>query len=736
MLDIGGSRFEIPHRATLHRTITVFEDTLDEEGTVESTARFDLTGSTLVFAVDDHNEELITKVSSDDEQIELLTQSGDTEGQATLKLIGYDTDSLTPGYDYFYDLWVHTTDSQVVQVIERSKFVVNETSYEPVTPPPDGDGGIGDQETGDLTVTGELTVTGTMNINGVGIYGDPFDIRDYGATLDVSQTAAERTQCIQDCLDAADAAGGGQVFIPPGTWVLTRIGALEGLLIPSQVSLVGNGQGVSVLQVEGGTYVGTFYLLHIFGEAQCRITNLTLDGNFDNIVSAHEQTHLLQIRDSSDVIVENVEFINSYGDGIRLLGNIPPATIVNNVVIDRCRFEACHRDGVTFQRGVYAARVTNCYFIDIDDQSIDFEPSGGAESDMPQYNLIANNVFDNQNGISADGIVVTLSGNDGTQRNSRTLFVNNTLRNGRIHSVYFYNLTIANNWIQGPSGDAAIDLSRTADYTIISGNHIYSPDHVGILVESASSLDPQKLIIDGNAIEAAISGIQLNGVHASRVTNNQITGDSSLASTGIQWRGTVAASRCYIHGNTVDNYAVGIYAYGSPEPLVGVSIDDNDIDSDVVNSIGIRVEADVTDITLGDYNKYGSGIDYGCVFDSGLSATQPSVQSLEVTITNGSTPTSLVVGPYRSLLTTGGSQSAEEAELGDGTGVIVGTRKLIVLENLTDPADSVVLDDANFSQGVDVITSIELDAANEFLYCEWRGSSWEILSASSGVVST
>lgn len=106
----------------------------------------------------------------------------------------------------------------------------------------------------------------------------------------------------------------------------------------------------------------------------------------------------------------------------------------------------------------------------------------------------------------------------------------------------------------------------------------------------------------------------------------------------------------------------------------------------------------------------------------------------EVVSTNGDAAEALSVSVFKSTLVTSGSEGAEEAELGDGSGVEIGTRKLIVLGTRTHADDSVVLDDANFSQGADSITAIALDAANEFLLVEWQGASWEVIKASSGVV--
>lgn len=121
--------------------------------------------------------------------------------------------------------------------------------------------------------------------------------------------------------------------------------------------------------------------------------------------------------------------------------------------------------------------------------------------------------------------------------------------------------------------------------------------------------------------------------------------------------------------------------------------------------------------------------------DGGLIQGSSDIRTSESLTTNGSTATALGLTVYQSILTTGASEGAESATIGDGTGVTVGHQKLITLGTLSDASDSVTLDDSNFSQGSDTITAIALDAAGEFLLAQWRGSSWEIISASSGVVS-
>jgi hypothetical protein len=110
------------------------------------------------------------------------------------------------------------------------------------------------------------------------------------------------------------------------------------------------------------------------------------------------------------------------------------------------------------------------------------------------------------------------------------------------------------------------------------------------------------------------------------------------------------------------------------------------------------------------------------------------LSSVEEVLSNGDDAVAVSLETYKSLVITSGSQGAEELTIGDGTGVEIGTRKLIVLHQRTHASDSVVLDDENLSQAADEITAVELDAAGEFILLEWQGASWEVIKASAGVV--
>lgn len=111
-----------------------------------------------------------------------------------------------------------------------------------------------------------------------------FNVRDFGAVGDghTSDTAA-----IQAAIDAAAKAGGGDVYIPAGTWTLTPGGkpADGALMLKSNVFIKGEGMGTTVLKLADGTDQAVTGLIRsASGEAthDFGVSNLTLDGNRDS----------------------------------------------------------------------------------------------------------------------------------------------------------------------------------------------------------------------------------------------------------------------------------------------------------------------------------------------------------------------------------------------------------------------------------------------------------------------
>lgn len=91
----------------------------DEDG-----ALLDLTGSTLYFtAKTTAGATIFAKVSTDTNQIEILTQSGDTLGQADVKIVPSDTSAATAG-NHRYDAWIELASGKRYQIVPVSTFTL------------------------------------------------------------------------------------------------------------------------------------------------------------------------------------------------------------------------------------------------------------------------------------------------------------------------------------------------------------------------------------------------------------------------------------------------------------------------------------------------------------------------------------------------------------------------------------------------------------------------------------
>ena len=167
--------------------------------------------------------------------------------------------------------------------------------------------------------------------------GEPYDVRDYGATGDgVTDDAA----AIQTAIGAAEAVGGGRVFMPTGTYYLS-----EALTIPNFVSLIGVGQSSAVV------VDGDYYAISLDPGNFSRIENITIGASVTQTAGGG-----IDFTDAgSNTRVTGIHF----GDGLFVSLNIAPAVASSNHFFDGLSWSGSENCGTGIVIGGGGALITN-----------------------------------------------------------------------------------------------------------------------------------------------------------------------------------------------------------------------------------------------------------------------------------------------------------------------------------------------------------------------------------------
>jgi len=149
-----------------------------------------------------------------------------------------------------------------------------------------------------------------------------YNVKHYGA---VGNGSNDDRSAIQSALTAANSAGGGTVYCPPGTYRVTvavhpdSANFFAGLLIGDNVCLVGAGRTSTTIKLAntqtGGSAAGDsaviMNLAITAGNSRIRVSDLTVDGNNVNQSTAVHQG--IDWRHVTDAIVERVTVTNCQG---------------------------------------------------------------------------------------------------------------------------------------------------------------------------------------------------------------------------------------------------------------------------------------------------------------------------------------------------------------------------------------------------------------------------------------
>ncbi|MBP1995380.1 cohesin domain-containing protein [Paenibacillus eucommiae] len=163
------------------------------------------------------------------------------------------------------------------------------------------------------------------------------NVTDYGALGD---DAIDDTVAIQNAIDHVNANGGGTVFVPSGTYLVSN------LKLYSNMELKGTGWN-SILKQNGGVYVvsvnpGAEGVGNT--KSNIQIKDIQLMDRSGEGAAFSEHQHILNINAATDVLVDRVKVTGFLGDGIYIGSSNVGGVEVHN---ERITVRNSYIDGVT-----------------------------------------------------------------------------------------------------------------------------------------------------------------------------------------------------------------------------------------------------------------------------------------------------------------------------------------------------------------------------------------------------
>jgi len=498
-----------------------------------------------------------------------------------------------------------------------------------------------------------------------------WDIKLFGAGEENS--SQDNTVAINAASSDCDFVGGGIVYIPKGTYIITSLKSTDPFYNPSSdgacidmqakqnIKFIGEGMGTSIIKLEKNSYLNSndnVMDTHIFNcikrgtninDANYRPIkniewyNLTIDGNNNDIykaITTSEQSHSIRIDGGNglpgsvtpeipnvinNIVIENVEFLNSTSDSIFLI-------FVVNVKIINCKFISPARSGCTIQSTTGNIIIKGNYFFNANDQDIDFEPTGSGKGGTliksPTKFLVTENTFIKSLRYS---LGITLSGKDVSlvslatdlnptdpgpiDSNESYTLSKNILKSIGIYSQNIRNLTLIDNIIiSGIDGNEVFQSIKNMEKILIKNNIIINRNKKNTVIyftpQSGKTVQDVSLI--GNTI---ISGqIYFSNCANVNISNNKIIERNKPYSIGIKYQITITPSslstinygNLSISGNQITGAGrQGIFitsTIGSLKLLENIIIQNNIIEGDDL-LYGIQIKRPTSGNKISYWNK-------------------------------------------------------------------------------------------------------------------------------------
>ena len=371
-------------------------------------------------------------------------------------------------------------------------------------------------------------------------------VKDFGA---VGDGVVDDTAAIQAALDYVESAGGGEVFVPAGSYLSGK------LILRDKVSIRGVGNT--------SKFIAKIISDDLFFSNDPSLSNITLS-NFYVDLTAQTGSNGIYITHISDSEISGVTLYNAAGFGFLIFNSVRCKYLRNTINTTR------QWDGMTITTGsidnviegniVYNSYDSGIGFTDtlgttcvgnyVKRQKISgnwYAPgidAAGAKNAVITGNFVLGNEY---------GISVLQHPNSGSQP-KRVTVTGNTIADGE------YGVIVGPVAVIPP----AVSEATTRDGIVISGNSIYSQDVQGIAVVGLDSLG---VTVTGNQISYCATGIGLDTTTKTSLLGNVVfantTGINSFSSSNVAlnmafnvfqdnatpWTGTAGSGTTYILHN-------------------------------------------------------------------------------------------------------------------------------------------------------------------------------------------
>jgi hypothetical protein len=361
-------------------------------------------------------------------------------------------------------------------------------------------------------------------------------------------------------LNAATTSGANRVFIPYGTYIISKVGSDATVVnLASNLTISGAGVGKTIIKNAANPEEFWYQLGTTTAIENLVIENIEFDGNVyeGDYDPAKQHRYGIIILSTSgvsnNIIIRNCYFHDQGGDGITIGNN------VSNIIIENNFHKDCLRQGICVVGYTNSSNIeiANNYELTptvgrvVNGNSIHVEPNDTSGNGTSQVRIIGN--------YCCRGLEVTSASK--TQRIYDVVVANNIVQDGYTYLFGINGLTVTGNVLRevNPYNDYLLHLRECEDVTV-TGNNITGTDSAGGLwayLGSSRTIEDgviNNLVISNNVIKIAAStkyGINLNSQNKAKVISNSIimsyAGTAYNAIYGNQNKGLE------IRGNSIDS---------------------------------------------------------------------------------------------------------------------------------------------------------------------------------------